>query len=117
MNTFEQLDQSSLRNVLRARLPQLDAVIVFGTVLYFAEILFSAWLAAKRVLRKTVNLVDLCRTTTILQMQALQDGHYISGTGNLLTGVFDFPQLQEFANQAAQPDGRHRRAQDCLRVN
>lgn len=32
MNTFEQIECSTLVSALRAQLPQLDAVIVFGSV-------------------------------------------------------------------------------------
>ena len=108
MDQLEQLDQQALIGALRAQLPQLDAVIVFGSVAtgraradsdvdiavfgpapYEAHLLFHARMACEQVLRRTVDLVDLRRAPTVLQMQVLRDGRYVWGENSALVGAFE----------------------------
>ena len=117
MNTFEQIECSTLVSALRAQLAQLDAVIVFGSVAtqrahadsdvdvavfgsapYSAETLFNARLAAETALRQTVDLVDLRRAPTVLQMQILTDGRYLLGRHSALAGAFELFIFRSYAD-------------------
>ena len=46
-------------------------------------------MAAEPILRRTVDLVDLRRAPTVLQMQILQDGRYLAGQDSVLAGHFE----------------------------
>lgn len=108
MIPFDSPGQRAIVDALRAHLPQLDAVILFGSLAtgharadsdadlavfgaapYAAVQLFDARMAAEAVLRRTVDLVDLRRAPTVLQMQILKDGYYLLGQASVLAGNFE----------------------------
>lgn len=108
MLSFDSLDQRAIVDALRMHLPQLDAVILFGSLAtgrahagsdadlavfgvapYASGQLFDARMAAEQVFKRTVDLVDLRRAPTVLQMQILKDGRYLLGKASALAGNFE----------------------------
>ena len=108
MMSFEQIADSALIDTLCSRLPQLDAIILFGSTAtgharadsdvdiavfgaapFSASQLFEARMACEAVLRKQFDLVDLRKASTVLQMQVLKDGRYLLGENSPLAGAFE----------------------------
>ena len=108
MTSFEQIAGSAVASTLLKSLPALDAIILFGSTAtgharadsdvdiavfgaapYGASQLFDARMASETVLRKQVDLVDLRKAPTVLQMQVLKDGRYLLGEKSPLAGAFE----------------------------
>lgn len=99
---------TSLVAQLRAILPELEAVYVYGSTATGrdtphsdvdiavlaetplpAEALFSARQACESVLRRDVDLVDLRRASTVLQFQVLKDGVMLHGQASRTAAEFE----------------------------
>ncbi len=108
MIQFAQIAGSALVETLHRLLPQLDAVIVFGSTAtgraradsdvdiavfgiapYTAAQLFDARMACEVIVRRQVDLIDWRRAPTVLQMQVLTDGRYLLGEKSALAGAFE----------------------------
>lgn len=93
---------------LRRLLPKLDAVILFGSTAtgharadsdvdiavfgaapFDAPQMFEARMACEALLKKQVDLIDLRKAPTVLQMQILKDGRYLLGQKSPLAGAFE----------------------------
>ena len=108
MVSFDPIANSTVTALLRNTLPQIDALILFGSTAtgharadsgvdlavfgeasYSAAQLFDARMACEAVLRKQVDLIDLRKASTVLQMQVLKDGRYLLGENSPLAGAFE----------------------------
>jgi predicted nucleotidyltransferase len=101
--------------ILRAELPELVAVYLFGSVAYGADtadsdvdlaVFAGQPLARTRVLdlqeklanalRREVDLVDLAAASTILQMQALGEGRLIAAPQPVVAALFELRVMREY---------------------
>lgn len=108
MTSFQQIADGAVVSTLRVQLPALDAIILFGSTAtgharadsdvdiavfgaapYTGSQLFDAGMACEAMLKKQVDLVDLRKAPTVLQMQVLKDGRYLFGERSPLAGAFE----------------------------